>query len=479
MLHPWTLVGFVGHRHLEDSARVQSAIEAALDRLEENGRRQLAAVSSVAIGADTLFAEAARRRGLPWLAQLPFALERFQQDFSPEDWSVASQLLARAVSIQIEPAAGEHPEPYLECGVRIVDECDVLVAVWNGAPAGGPGGTGDIIAYAYSLGHPVLWIHSRTLAVTASNLDKLPGPVAPTAGEKFGRTEVADEFARLDQAAGQHTPEAEPPALSVILLQLLAVAVVTCTLATGVAGLPAQLATGFEVACLGFSLWLVLRHPRGHPPGMNLRIAAEICRSALATWELPAAGRAFPKVEVRGFEHLQTTLRLNRLRENRRPATLPAVRDRYLAGRVQGQIDFFSRQIARAGPRLRRLRTGAVSCTVGAMVLGSAALWLSLTGAPGTAYPAVKALSLLLPLLNAALLACVVAHDLARRVSRYREMAHLLRLLERRLAHARSWGGLERLVTEVEGVLMQEVLQWHSGSRGETESCWRLAGQTI
>ena len=102
--------------------------------------------------------------------------------------------------------------------------------------------------------------------------------------------------------------------------------------------------------------------------------------------------------------------------------------------------------------------------------LPSTALALNLCDLHGQFYTTAKALSLLLPLLNAALLAYVVAHDLARRVSRYREMTLLLRHLERRLAHTRSWGGLERLVTVTEEALIQEVMEWHSVSRYSAES---------
>ena len=424
----------------------------------------------MAAGADIIFAEAAALRRLPWLAHLPFAPERFRQDFTAEEWPAVQRLLTTAVSIQIEPANESSDEAYLECGTRIVDECDVLIAVWNGAPAGGPGGTGDLIAYAHNLGRPLIWIHSRTLAVTASNLDQLPGLIAPVTGEKSGRPAVIDEFARLDQAATQHAPEVKQLTISVILLHLVASAIVMLALVTGLTGLPMHLVTGFEIACLSCALWVVLRHRQAHHSWMNARISAEICRSALATWELPASGQIFPKVDVRGFERLQSTLRLTRLCETLGVESLATVRDRYLAGRIQNQIDYFSRQSARAEPRLRGLRGVAVGCTVAAIVLGSTALALNLCDLHGQIYVVAKALSLLLPLLNAALLAYVVAHDLSRRVSRYHEMTHLLRHLERRLAHTRSWGGLERLVTMTEEALIQEVMEWHSVSRFSAES---------
>jgi len=40
-------------------------------------------------------------------------------------------------------------------GRWVVDHSDHLVAVWDGMAARGPGGTGDVVAYARERGHPV------------------------------------------------------------------------------------------------------------------------------------------------------------------------------------------------------------------------------------------------------------------------------------------------------------------------------------
>ena len=54
-----------------------------------------------------------------------------------------------------------------------VDGSDVLIAVWDGEPARGRGGTAEVVAYARSLGKPVVLIDSNTLEVTRENLQKL------------------------------------------------------------------------------------------------------------------------------------------------------------------------------------------------------------------------------------------------------------------------------------------------------------------
>ncbi|MGW4103078.1 hypothetical protein [Streptomyces sp. NPDC004976] len=52
-----------------------------------------------------------------------------------------------------------HEQAYLGAGRWIVDHCDRLIAVWDGRPARGLGGTGNVVANARRTGVPVtvLW----------------------------------------------------------------------------------------------------------------------------------------------------------------------------------------------------------------------------------------------------------------------------------------------------------------------------------
>jgi hypothetical protein len=73
-----------------------------------------------------------------------------------------------------------------------------------------------------------------------------------------------------------------------------------------------------------------------------------------------------------------------------------------------------------------------------------------------------KLLSLLLPLLSAALLSVVAAHDLNRRSNRYWEIAQLLKRQEVRISAVTSWPGLWRVVADTELVLLHELSEWHA-----------------
>jgi hypothetical protein len=69
------------------------------------------------------------------------------------------RLIASASHVAVLGFPRSGPEAYSAAGQAVVDRCDLLVAVWDGEPARGPGGTGDVVAYAREVGCPVrvLW----------------------------------------------------------------------------------------------------------------------------------------------------------------------------------------------------------------------------------------------------------------------------------------------------------------------------------
>ena len=54
--------------------------------------------------------------------------------------------------------AGERSDAYLQAGRAVVRHADILLAVWDGEPARGVGGTAEVVAEALNRGAPVVWI---------------------------------------------------------------------------------------------------------------------------------------------------------------------------------------------------------------------------------------------------------------------------------------------------------------------------------
>jgi len=126
----------------------------------------VAVVSALAEGADRLCAEIAMRRGFELRAPLPFAEAEYKNDF-PKTVPAFDGLLkyARSTGGVIEldgnPKSGDpRNRAYMAAGEFVVHNCDLLIALWNGAPAQGYGGTGDVVTYARRSGVPVVHIQT-------------------------------------------------------------------------------------------------------------------------------------------------------------------------------------------------------------------------------------------------------------------------------------------------------------------------------
>jgi hypothetical protein len=154
-------VGVTGHRALADPARVEGEVDAVLDRLVGGSGAALVAVSSLAEGADRLVARRVLARpGGRLVALLPLDPVDYIADFA----DVASvqeftDLLAAADEEEVIRGAPSddwsREAAYERAGHAVLDRCDVLLALWDGAPGRGRGGTADLVFEAGLIAHPI------------------------------------------------------------------------------------------------------------------------------------------------------------------------------------------------------------------------------------------------------------------------------------------------------------------------------------
>ncbi len=174
-------IGVTGHREhkLEgaDIAAVTATVKATLAQLQQallvvgthhhlafsNEPPQLRMVSALADGADTIVAKAALAAGWRVDACLPFPRDEYANDFS-----VAAHhddfvgLLAKVTSTFELP--GDHSEAiaaYEAVGHLVLEQCDVLLALWDGDPYRGRGGTSRVVSDAVARHIPVIHIHTH------------------------------------------------------------------------------------------------------------------------------------------------------------------------------------------------------------------------------------------------------------------------------------------------------------------------------
>lgn len=117
------------------------------------------AYSSLAVGADQLFAEEVLRAGHSLNAVIPYVT--YEHTFEPQDIARYRSLLAKSKEVALNlPFSGE--KAFYEAGKWIVDHSDLMIAVWDGKPSQGFGGTGDIVAYAIDAGAPIVHINTTS-----------------------------------------------------------------------------------------------------------------------------------------------------------------------------------------------------------------------------------------------------------------------------------------------------------------------------
>lgn len=155
-------VAITGHRNLGNQAPfVTRACHAVLATLRARHTGTMLALSGLAVGADTIFAEAALALDLPLHAVL--AADDVIEDYpQPADRRRFLELCGRSHTVHQLPFASRCDAAYLALGMFLVDRCDLLVAAWNGLPAAGVGGTGDVVAYAQACTRPFVHLNTRT-----------------------------------------------------------------------------------------------------------------------------------------------------------------------------------------------------------------------------------------------------------------------------------------------------------------------------
>ena len=167
------VIGVVGHRPdpaRVDEGTVRQRLCQELRRLREsNPGRAPVLLTALAPGADSWAAEAALRLGIPFVVPLPLPFELYGEDFpAPKDRRTFYRLIAgaeyylelptrfgRASELTLgtrreEPEANctSRARQYALAGAYIVERSHHVIGVWDGQPAHGEGGTGEVLRWA-------------------------------------------------------------------------------------------------------------------------------------------------------------------------------------------------------------------------------------------------------------------------------------------------------------------------------------------
>ncbi len=321
-------IGVTGHRTLEDEDSVAAGVAATLRRIRAVFAGSsltpvyFTILSALAEGADRLVvrqAFAVLGENVRVEAILPRDADDYMEDFT----SAASkhefeELLARA-STRPMPATVSPAEGFERAGRYVVDQSDVLIAIWDGEPARGRAGTAEVVAYARSRGRPVLLVEPTSQGVTLRDLGSpgLERPLASlrmleqynrgslgaavfrralahqrsTLGRHLGGSSIRADVERVAAWALPRFTRAEVRALRFQhayhllgdLLYLFAALAVTAVAAQSVFAPEQTKLVAAEIACLLVvtAVFLTARFGHVHDRWMGYRSLAEAFRSGL------------------------------------------------------------------------------------------------------------------------------------------------------------------------------------------------------
>jgi hypothetical protein len=145
-------IGITGHSNISPEA-VPIIAEEIRRRLAEYSE-PIVGVTCLARGADQVFARVVLDIGGEVEVVLPAADYR-ERKVKQENRTEFETLIGKAARVQVLPFETSNRDAYMAASETVLSGVDVLVAVWDGEPSGGHGGTGEVVEAARRLGLPV------------------------------------------------------------------------------------------------------------------------------------------------------------------------------------------------------------------------------------------------------------------------------------------------------------------------------------
>jgi len=211
-------IGVTGHRDLPNDpallASVREAVAKARTLVPSSPYTpvRLAVFSPIAEGADRLVARAVLEDpGAILNVVLPLPRDDYLNDFaSSNSRADFNALLEQAGTVVTLPETLTRDDAYVAVGEYVVTHSDVMIAVWNGMPPRGKGGTAEIVEMTRTARMPLFWIDSTTpfhiheehLPTSASSHQR------EYEGAEAQRLPLREAFHRLDKFNQDQVPDA-------------------------------------------------------------------------------------------------------------------------------------------------------------------------------------------------------------------------------------------------------------------------------
>jgi uncharacterized phage-like protein YoqJ len=165
-------IAVTGHRFIDTDTELTTSIQEVLAQIiQDYPGADYQLLSALAEGSDQFVARIAQKyQEIKLIVPLPLPEERYLLDFESEIGRKRfHQLLKIADQVIKLTENSDRDSAYDYLGSYLVDQCRVLIAIWNGEYSGKRGGTGEVVKKALNAGKPVYWIYMNNLHDGALN----------------------------------------------------------------------------------------------------------------------------------------------------------------------------------------------------------------------------------------------------------------------------------------------------------------------
>lgn len=150
------IVGIFGHRDIVETKQLREGINTFFTDLYIK-TKEIILLSPLADGADRLVADIyleVFKEKAKLIVPMPFNEDRYMEDFdskSKEEFKAYLKIAEDVIEVKNTQGCN-----YKSVGVYVVDNSDILLALWDGTFNHKSGGTGEIVEYARDEGKEVV-----------------------------------------------------------------------------------------------------------------------------------------------------------------------------------------------------------------------------------------------------------------------------------------------------------------------------------
>ena len=150
-------IGVTGHQKLSRkliSGWIDNELETEISKYKNIDY----AYSSLAIGADQVFAEKVLQLNINLAGIIPCL--HYEDTFDGDRKVSYFSILSKCGVVETLDFPQPSEKAFFSAGKRVVENSDVVFAIWDGRKANGLGGTGDVVEYALSLKKRVVHLNT-------------------------------------------------------------------------------------------------------------------------------------------------------------------------------------------------------------------------------------------------------------------------------------------------------------------------------